>query len=73
MQHRNIETETTQDYWVVLDEEYELAIWPANRELPIGWQRTEQQGTRAECLAYIQLGRVPRPARQPVLAHAEPH
>jgi MbtH protein len=29
-------------------------LWPANRELPLGWNWAGKTGTKAECLAYIQ-------------------
>lgn len=71
MQHNHQESQTARQYWVVINEEQELAVWPADRELPVGWQRTGKHGTRGECLAYIKLGRVARPSRKHSLAHEE--
>lgn len=41
-------------YKVVVNDEEQYSIWPAHRETPPGWRDVEQQGTKAECLAYIE-------------------
>ncbi len=38
---------------VVINHEEQYSIWPANRELPLGWRAAEKEGTKAECLAHI--------------------
>lgn len=38
---------------VVVNEEEQYSIWPANLELPLGWKSTGFVGTRAACMDYI--------------------
>ena len=38
---------------VVLNDEEQYSIWPADREIPAGWRKAGKQGKKAECLAYI--------------------
>ena len=40
-------------YSVVVNHEEQYSIWPAGRELPIGWRAEGKQGTQQECLDYI--------------------
>ena len=40
-------------YRVVVNHEQQYSIWPASRELPLGWDATGFQGTKEECLAEI--------------------
>ena len=46
--------EDTTLYTVVMNDEEQYSIWPAGRELPLGWREVGKTGTRAECLAYIE-------------------
>lgn len=39
---------------VVVNHEEQYSIWPADRDLPLGWHKVGKQGTKAECLAYIE-------------------
>ncbi len=41
-------------YRVVINGEQQYSVWPADRELPLGWRDTGKNGTKDECLAYIQ-------------------
>jgi len=41
-------------YRVVVNAEEQYSIWPAGRELPLGWKDAGKQGLKAECLAYIE-------------------
>lgn len=41
-------------YQVVMNDEEQYSIWPAHRELPLGWHAVGFQGTKAECLKYIE-------------------
>jgi MbtH protein len=41
-------------YRVVVNFEEQFSIWPLNREMPAGWKDAGKQGTKPECLAYIQ-------------------
>ncbi|AXB42537.1 MbtH family protein [Amycolatopsis albispora] len=45
------EDETT--YVVVLNDEEQYSIWPADRELPAGWRTDGTRGTKSECLDHI--------------------
>jgi MbtH protein len=42
-----------QVYAVVVNHEEQYSIWPVNRDLPAGWQRSGFTGTEDECLAHI--------------------
>jgi MbtH protein len=41
-------------YEVVVNDEEQYSVWPADRELPPGWRKAGKQGTKAECLAFIE-------------------
>jgi MbtH protein len=38
---------------VVLNDEEQYSIWPADRDVPVGWRKAGKRGKKAECLAYI--------------------
>lgn len=48
------EQEDTTIYNVVMNHEEQYSIWPADRELPLGWHTVGKTGTKQECLAYIE-------------------
>ncbi|WP_445638568.1 MbtH family protein [Nostoc sp. DSM 114161] len=41
-------------YKVVVNYEEMYSIWPADRELPLGWKDAGKTGSKEECLAYIE-------------------
>ena len=41
-------------YKVVINLEEQYSIWPADRDNPFGWKDVGTQGSKAECLAYIE-------------------
>lgn len=41
-------------YKVVVNLEEQYSIWPAGRINPDGWQDAGKQGTKKECLGYIE-------------------
>lgn len=41
-------------YTVVMNHEEQYSIWPADRELPLGWTAVGKTGTKKEVLAYIE-------------------
>lgn len=41
-------------YQVVMNHEEQYSLWPADRELPLGWHAAGFSGTKAECLGYIE-------------------
>ena len=45
------EDETTYD--VVTNHEEQYSIWVKGRPIPAGWQAVGKQGSKAECLEYI--------------------
>lgn len=46
--------EDTTRYTVVANHEEQYSIWPAGREIPLGWREVGKSGAKAECLAYIE-------------------
>lgn len=40
-------------YKVVVNHEEQYSIWPANKELPLGWNEAGKEGLKEECLQYI--------------------
>jgi len=51
--------ETMQDdenilYQVVVNHEEQYSLWPVDRELPLGWKAAGKQGSKQECLDYIE-------------------
>lgn len=40
-------------YKVVLNDEEQYSIWPANRDNPLGWRDAGKSGSKDECLAYV--------------------
>ncbi|MEA3013362.1 MAG: MbtH protein [Sphingomonadales bacterium] len=41
-------------YIVVVNEEEQYSIWPADRSLPAGWREAGKRGSKAECLDHIE-------------------
>ena len=41
-------------FHVVMNHEEQYSIWPAQREIPLGWKTVGKTGKKAECLAYIE-------------------
>jgi MbtH protein len=39
---------------VVINHEEQYSIWPADREIPLGWNTVGKSGTKQECLDYIE-------------------
>jgi len=40
---------------VVVNDEEQYSIWPIDRETPAGWRDAGKRGTKAECLAWIEV------------------
>ena len=47
------EREDTTIYNVVVNHEEQYSIWPADRDLPLGWSVAGKKGPKAECLEHI--------------------
>lgn len=52
MTTEEVEDKTT--YEVVVNHEEQYSIWPADRELPLGWKTVGKQGSKDDCLTYIE-------------------
>ena len=48
------DAETTPTYKVVVNDEEQYSIWPADRENAPGWRDEGTTGTREECLAHVE-------------------
>ena len=46
--------EDTTIYTAVMNHEEQYSIWPADRELPLGWTAVGTPGLKAQVLAYIE-------------------
>jgi MbtH protein len=46
-------SEDTTTYKVVINDEEQYSIWPAERENPLGWRDAGKSGLKSECLEYI--------------------
>ena len=42
------------DYVVVINDEEQYSIWPADRALPAGWSVVGEARSRDDCLTYIE-------------------
>ncbi|MDG2529263.1 MbtH family protein [Caulobacter endophyticus] len=51
---QDAEREDLTRYVVVMNHEEQYSIWPADRELPLGWQSTGFTGLKSDCLKYIE-------------------
>lgn len=47
------EREDTTVYNVVMNHEEQYSIWPADKEMPLGWKAVGKSGPKQECLDYI--------------------
>lgn len=47
------EQEDMSTYRVVVNHEEQYSIWPADRDIPLGWRDVGKSGPKEECLAYI--------------------
>jgi MbtH protein len=45
--------EDVRTYTVVINQEEQYSIWPADRELPAGWCAVGKSGSKADCLEHI--------------------
>lgn len=40
-------------YVVVINAEEQYSIWPSQKDLPRGWKTVGKQGSKSDCLAFI--------------------
>lgn len=48
------ESSDQETYKVVVNDEEQYSIWPADRENALGWRDAGKSGTKDECLSYIE-------------------
>ena len=48
------EREDTTVYTAVVNHEEQYSLWPADRELPLGWRAVGEPGPKAQVLAWIE-------------------
>ena len=48
----SIDNPNTQ-FYVVINEEEQYAIWPAFKDIPQGWKLAGKEGNKDDCIAYI--------------------
>ncbi len=41
-------------YTVVMNDEEQYSIWPADRAVPVGWREASRKATKQECLDFIE-------------------
>ncbi len=41
-------------YRVVINHEEQYSIWPVDRDVPLGWKPVGFEGSKKECLTYIE-------------------
>ena len=46
--------EDTGIYIAVVNDEEQYSIWPADREVPLGWRAAGKEGAKQEVLAWIE-------------------
>ncbi|GIM97038.1 MbtH family protein [Paractinoplanes toevensis] len=47
------EDEDAREYVVVVNQQEQYSIWPAELAVPGGWRPDGTRGTKAECLAHV--------------------
>jgi MbtH protein len=40
-------------YLIIVNEEGQYSMWPANRQVPVGWRSVGKTGMRQECFRHI--------------------
>ena len=46
-------TQIADEFTVVCNHEEQYSIWPAGRDIPLGWRSVGKTGEKQECLDYI--------------------
>ena len=49
----NTEQQDDTIYEVVMNDEEQYSIWPAWKEIPLGWKTVGKSGVKQVCLSYI--------------------
>jgi MbtH protein len=48
------ESDDRQSYKVLVNDEEQYSLWPADRDAPLGWRESGRSGTKAECFAFVE-------------------
>ena len=40
-------------YQVLINDEEQYSLWPADHEVPAGWRPVGKEGSKQECMAYV--------------------
>jgi MbtH protein len=65
--------DSSSSYLVVINGEEQYSIWPEDRDLPRGWARAGFEGSKPDCLEYIDrtwTDMRPRSVRRAMQEHA---
>ena len=44
----------SQPFTVVVNDEEQYSIWPLRKAIPAGWRPAGKEGTKEECLAWVE-------------------
>jgi MbtH protein len=48
-----LEEQDNQQHKVILNDEEQYSLWPANKANPPGWSNAGKTGNKEECLAFV--------------------
>ena len=51
----DVSEDIAQDHYVVVNDEEQYSIWPADRPLPAGWRSIGEPQPKDACLDYIEV------------------
>jgi MbtH protein len=40
-------------YQVLINDEEQYSLWPADQDIPAGWRAVGKEGDKADCMAYV--------------------
>lgn len=49
----NGEDEDTRTYIVLINHEEQYSLWPHGKAVPDGWQAVGKEGSKADCMKYV--------------------
>jgi MbtH protein len=53
MSAKDADQEERRHYIVLVNHEEQYCLWPKGKAVPDGWRADGMEGTRAECVAYV--------------------
>jgi MbtH protein len=45
--------DTQRDFHVVVNDEEQYSIWPADRDIPAGWRPAGHVGSKVDCIGHV--------------------